>query len=196
LVHAVIIDAEEFRAGASRLPVKGFRYLTVKSQQTMSTHQAEITWNRAHGEQFTDKRYSRAHSWRFDGGIVLPASSSPHAVPIPFSKPEHVDPEEAFVAAIAACHMLTFLWAAAKAGFVVDSYYDAAIGHLKKNECDRFAVTDVVLSPIVAFSGTQVPTETDVLQLHDQAHDECFIANSIHTTIAIQGTWSHASNPS
>jgi organic hydroperoxide reductase OsmC/OhrA len=158
----------------------------------MSTHQAEIIWNRAEGEKFVDKRFSRAHTWRFDGGIVLPASSSPHAVPIPFSKPENVDPEEAFVAAVAGCHMLTFLWAAAKAGFIVDSYYDAAIGHLKKNDRDRLAVTDVVLSPIVAFSGTHVPTESDVLQLHHEAHNECFIANSIQTTVEIKGTWSHA----
>jgi len=165
--------------------------ITVKSKQTMSTHQAEIIWNRAEGEQFVDKRFSRAHTWRFDGGIVLPASSSPHAVPIPFSKPENVDPEEAFVAAVAGCHMLTFLWAAAKAGFIVDSYYDAAIGHLKKNDRGRLAVTDVVLSPIVAFSGTQVPTESDVLQLHHEAHDECFIANSIQTAVEIKGTWNH-----
>jgi len=161
----------------------------------MSMHQAEIIWNRVEGEQFVDRRFSRAHTWRFDGGIVVPASSSPHAVPIPFSKPENVDPEEAFVAAVAGCHMLTFLWAAAKAGFIVDSYYDAAIGHLKKNARNRLAVTDVVLSPIVAFSGTQVPAESDVLQLHHQAHDECFIANSIQTTVEIRGTWSHLADP-
>jgi len=161
----------------------------------MSTHHAEIIWNRADGEKFTDKRYSRAHTWRFDGGIVLPASSSPHAVPTPFSKPENVDPEEAFVAALAGCHMLTFLWVAAKAGFVVDSYYDAAIGHLKKNARDRLAVTEVILSPIIVFSGTKVPAEADVLQLHHQAHDECFIANSVQTTVEVQGTWSHLAKP-
>jgi organic hydroperoxide reductase OsmC/OhrA len=157
----------------------------------MSTHRAEIIWNRIDGESFVDKRYSRAHTWRFDGGVVLPASSSPHAVPIPFSKPENVDPEEAFVAAIAGCHMLTFLWAAANASFVVDSYYDAAIGQLKKNDRGRLAVTGVTLSPIIVFSGAKIPNQTDVLQLHHQAHEECFIANSVRTTVDIQGTWSH-----
>src|SRR5260370_19784889 len=118
----------------------------------MSPYQAEISWQRAAKEAFIDTRYSRAHQWQFDGGITLPASSSLHSVPLPFSKPENLDPEEAYVASIASCHMLTFLWKAANAGYVIDSYHDSAIGYMNKNSRNRLAVTNVTLRPHIAFS--------------------------------------------
>jgi organic hydroperoxide reductase OsmC/OhrA len=91
----------------------------------MATHTAEIRWSRDPKETFTDNRYSRRHRWRFDGGIEIPASSSPHVVPVPLSAPDAVDPEEAFVASLSSCHMLWFLSIAAKRGLVVDDYLDS-----------------------------------------------------------------------
>jgi organic hydroperoxide reductase OsmC/OhrA len=153
----------------------------------MSQYQAEISWQRAANEAFIDKRYSRAHQWQFDGGITLPASSSPHSVPLPFSKEENLDPEEAYVAAIASCHMLTFLWKAANAGYVIDSYHDSAIGYMNKNSRNRLAITNVTLRPQIAFS--KAVSEQDVDRLHHEAHEECYIANSVETRIDIRGTW-------
>ena len=101
---------------------------------------ATVSWQRGDA-RFVDNRYSRAHEWRFDGGTVVPASSSPHSVPVPLSDPRGVDPEEAFVAALSSCHMLWFLSIAAKRGFVVDSYEDNAVGYLEKND-DRTAGDD------------------------------------------------------
>ncbi len=86
----------------------------------MSRYTANIRWTRGDAK-FTDNRYSRRHLWRFDGGIEVPASSSPHSVPLPYSSADAVDPEEAFVASIASCHMLWFLSIAAKRGHRVDN---------------------------------------------------------------------------
>src|SRR5579872_3126427 len=107
----------------------------------MSTYQAQISWERGSDERFVDSRYSRAHTWKFDGGLVVPASSAVSSVPLPYSKAEHVDPEEALVAAASSCHMLTFLYLAGKARFVVDSYEDTAIGNLTKDSRGRRAIT-------------------------------------------------------
>jgi len=159
--------------------------------ERMSRHDAEVRWQRGPDEAFTDRRYSRAHSWHFDGGAVVPASSSPHSVPLPFSLPEHVDPEEAFVAAIASCHLLTFLFIAAKAGLVVETYTDAASGVVAPNEEGRLAVTHVTLHPDIVFSGDAAPTDADVARLHHEAHEECYIANSVRTAIVVAGTWRH-----
>ena len=90
-------------------------------------YRASILWQRD-GAAFTDNKFSRAHVWRFDGGIEVPASASPSVVRPPYSRLEAVDPEEAFVAALSSCHMLTFLFLAAREGLVVDSYRDEAIG--------------------------------------------------------------------
>jgi len=155
----------------------------------MATHDAEIRWRRADDEAFTDRRYSRAHTWHFDGGAVVAASSSPHAVPLPYSRPEHVDPEEAFVAAIASCHMLTFLYLAAKAGHVVDAYDDHAVGTLAPNDDGRPAVVRVVLRPAIVFSGASLPDEEGLARLHHASHEQCFIANSVRTAIDVEGTW-------
>jgi organic hydroperoxide reductase OsmC/OhrA len=158
----------------------------------MSEYQAHIRWQRAHTEAFIDSRYSRAHTWEFDGGIVVPGSSSVHSVPLPYSKPENVDPEEAFVAAISSCHMLVFLYLAAKAKFVIDSYDDLAIGRMTKNAKGRLAITHTRLEPHIALSGANVPTDAVIRQLHHDAHEECYIANSVLTEITVGGSWRHA----
>ena len=150
----------------------------------MSLYTAEVHWERRDAV-FTDKRYSRAHRWSFDGGVVVPASSSPHAVPVPYSDPANVDPEEAYVAALSSCHMLTFLWLASRQGFVVDSYTDAAEGLMQVNEAGKEAVTRVTLRPRIVFSGRQ-PSEAELEALHHQAHDECYLANSVKTAIEVK----------
>jgi len=159
----------------------------------MSEHQARIRWNRQTTERFVDLRYSRAHTWEFDGGVTVPASSAVSAVPLPYSKAENVDPEEAFVAAIASCHMLTFLYLAAKEKLVVDFYDDVALGKMARNSQGKLAVTAVQLAPKIQFSGRESPTQADIDRLHHAAHEECFIANSVLTTISVAGTWTHSS---
>jgi len=156
----------------------------------MSSHTAEILWER-HGSRFTDNRYSRVHSWSFDGGAVIAASSSPHVVRVPFSDPSCVDPEEAFVASLSSCHMLWFLSFAARDGYLVDRYADAASGEMAKNADGREAVTRVTLRPAVTFSGALVPDDGAVARLHHEAHESCFLANSVKTVIEIEGSWRH-----
>ena len=148
----------------------------------MSEYTAQIRWSRQ-GQQFRENRYSRAHVWIFDGGTEVPASSSPLHVPLPFSNAAAVDPEEAFVASLSSCHMLWFLFLAAKRGFVVDSYVDHAVGVMAKNDSGRLAMTRVTLRPEVAFSGNPKPTREDLASLHESAHDQCFIANSVKSDV-------------
>ena len=162
----------------------------------MSEHQAQIRWHRREGERFTDLRFSRAHTWQFDGGVTVAASSAPSAVPLPYSNAENVDPEEAFVAAIASCHMLTFIWLAAKDRFVVDAYEDLAVGRMSRNSNNRLAVTHVQLKPSIVFSGERLPSDADLERLHHAAHEECFIANSVLTEISVEGTWRRAGGTS
>jgi organic hydroperoxide reductase OsmC/OhrA len=150
----------------------------------MSEYTATVTWRRGEA-RFVDNRYSRSHEWRFDGGTVVPASSSPQSVPVPLSDPRGVDPEEAFVAALSSCHMLWFLSIAAKRGFVVESYEDSAVGYLEKNEAGRMAMTRVVLRPAVTFSGEVVPAAEQLREVHDRAHHECYIANSVRTVVTV-----------
>ena len=157
----------------------------------MSEYQAQIRWARQSNERFIDQRYSRAHSWEFDGGVVVPASSAVSSVPLPYSKPDNVDPEEAFVAAISSCHMLTFLYLAAKKHFLIDSYDDLAIGTMTQNSKGRLAMTSVRLAPQIMFSGSRAPTDSDVNKLHHEAHEECYIANSVLTEITVAGSWRH-----
>ena len=152
----------------------------------MSEYNATISWQRGAHEPFVDQRYSRAHEWAFDGGVRVPASSSPHVVPLPYSVAENVDPEEAFVAALSSCHMLTFLWLAAKAGYLVERYRDEAVGIMAKNGLGRLAMTAVTLRPRVVFGGEREPTYDELAQLHHQAHEECFIANSVNTVVTTE----------
>jgi len=148
----------------------------------MSDYHAEVHWLRQ-AQPFTDNRYSRRHVWRFDGGVDVPGSSSPHVVPLPYSDASCVDPEEAFVAALASCHLLTFLYLAAKAGFTVDDYHDAAVGTMARNAEGRLAMTVVTLRPAVRFSGERRPGRAELDALHHEAHEQCFIANSVKTDV-------------
>jgi organic hydroperoxide reductase OsmC/OhrA len=148
----------------------------------MSTYTATITWER-NGQSFTDNKYSRGHRWRFDGGVEVPASSSPHVVKLPLSVAEAVDPEEAFVASLSSCHMLSFLWVAARRGFVVEHYVDEAVGLLAKNADGKPAMTEVTLRPNVTFVGEKRPSPEDHDAMHHEAHGLCFIANSVTTTV-------------
>lgn len=148
----------------------------------MSIFTAQVTWERGDA-LFIDNRYSRGHLWRFDGGATISASSSPHVVPLPYSIAEHVDPEEAFVAAISSCHMLFFLSLAAKAGFVVDCYTDKAIGVMKSID-GAMQVAEVKLHPHVEYHGAR-PARDVESDLHHRAHGLCFIANSVKTEISI-----------
>jgi organic hydroperoxide reductase OsmC/OhrA len=141
-----------------------------------------IRWSRG-DEPFTDNRYSRGHSWLFDGGIEVPASSSPHVVRVPMSVEAAVDPEEAFIASISSCHMLWFLSIAAGKGFRVDEYLDDAVGLMGKNAAGKTAVIRVTLRPRVSFSGDELPSRAQLDELHHKAHEECFIANSVTTEI-------------
>lgn len=146
----------------------------------MSEYKVTVHWER-NEQHFTDNRYSRGHTWEFDG-LTVPGSSSPQVVPR-YSNPNAVDPEEAFVAALTSCHMLWFLSIAAGRGFRVDSYSDEALGVMAKNQKGRFAMTLVTLRPKVIFSGEQVPSRSDIEEIHHQAHEECFIANSVTTEV-------------
>ena len=154
-------------------------------------YRASVNWTRD-GATFTDQRYSRGHSWSFDGGITIPASSSPLSVKLPYSVAEAVDPEEALVAALASCHLLTFLYVAAKQGYVIDSYMDEAVGEMTKNERGKLWVSKVTLPPAIAFSGAKRPTQEQFDELHHLAHEECYIANSVKSEVAVHGTMSFA----
>lgn len=145
----------------------------------MSEHKATIRWNRD-GKDFTYKTYSRDHVWRVSGNDV-PASAAPAYL----GNPNRVDPEGALVAALSSCHMLTFLALAANKGFVVESYEDQAVGHVEKNTQGKLAVTRVELHPKIAFGGAKQPAAADMEWLHDKAHRECFIANSVTTDVKV-----------
>jgi organic hydroperoxide reductase OsmC/OhrA len=153
----------------------------------MSDHRYTTTlqWQRQPGEAFTDRKYSRRHELRFDGGHVMPASSSPLSVKLPYSDPAAVDPEEGFVASISSCHMLWFLDIACRAGFVVDGYVDEAVGVMEPNAQNKLVVSRVTLRPRVRFHGRQ-PTREEHDQLHHRAHEECFIANSVKSEIVCE----------
>lgn len=157
----------------------------------MAQYSAEILWQR--GEQdFLGNRYSRRHLLRFDGGAEVAGSSSPHVVPVPMSDAAAVDPEEAFVASLSSCHMLWFLSIAAKRKFCVDRYADAAVGVMAKNAEGKTAMTVVTLRPEVQFSGERLPTREQIEQLHHEAHEECFIANSVKTEVRCEPVYAHA----
>ena len=157
----------------------------------MSSYTAVITWERE-GAVFSDNRYSRAHRWTFDGGLTVAASSSPHVVPAPMSRPDAVDPEEASVASLSSCHMLTFLWIAGRRGFVVERYHDEAVGELSRDAGGGLAMTSVVLRPRVTFAGERMPDAVTHEAMHHEAHEQCFIARSVKTDVrcepAVAGT--------
>jgi len=148
----------------------------------MAIYTAEILWARS-DQKFTDNRYSRQHILRFDSGIEIAGSSSPHVVPLPYSVVDAVDPEETFVASLSSCHMLWFLSFAVQHGFVVDTYHDAAEGVMGKNLEGKLMMTTVTLRPEVKFSGNKIPTQAQLHEMHHLAHDACFIANSVKTDV-------------
>ena len=150
----------------------------------MKQFDARISWQRA-GQPVLDGRYSRAHAWHFDGGLSVPASSSPLSVPLPMSDPAAVDPEEALVAAASSCHMLFFLSIAAQQGFVVERYDDAACGLLGPDQQGRMAMLRIELRPDIAFAGARQPDAPALAAIHHLAHERCYIANSLKAEIVI-----------
>ena len=153
----------------------------------MHTYIATVRWKRGADDAFEAGRYSRAHEWEFDGGAVVPASASPHVVPKPYSDESGVDPEEAFIASLASCHMLFFLDFARRGGFVIDRYEDRGEGVIEKNADGRMAMTRVTLRPHVEWGGDKQPDEAALAELHHKAHEACFIANSVTTKVAVEG---------
>jgi organic hydroperoxide reductase OsmC/OhrA len=146
----------------------------------MSEHRVHVRWERG-GIDFGYESYPRDHRWRFEGGVEVPASSAAAF----HGDPERVDPEAAFVAALSSCHMLTFLAIASRKRLVVDAYEDEAVGVLAKNEAGKLAMTRVVLRPRVAFAAP-APAADVVADLHERAHRECFIANSVRTDVEVE----------
>jgi organic hydroperoxide reductase OsmC/OhrA len=152
----------------------------------MSEHKATIRWQ-CDTPDFLRGKYSRAHTWTFDGGVTVSASSAPSAVPVPMSNPDNVDPEEAFVASLSSCHMLTFLYVAYRAGFQVDSYEDEAVGVMAKNELGKMWVARVTLHPKIVYAGDKRPTPEEEGRLHHAAHADCFISNSVKSEVVVSG---------
>jgi organic hydroperoxide reductase OsmC/OhrA len=146
----------------------------------MSEHRASLNWNRDR-DDFKYPTYTRDHTWSFHGGESVRASAAPEFL----GNADRVDPEEAFVASISACHMLTFLAIAAKRRFVVDTYSDDAVGYLKNNDEGRLAVTRVELRPEITFSGETLPAPDQIESMHHMSHEECFIANSVSAEIVV-----------
>ena len=155
-------------------------------QQLTQQFTAELAWQRG-AQPFADQRYSRAHSWHFDGGLTVPASSSPLSVPVPMSDPAAVDPEEALVAAASSCHMLFFLSIAAQRGYIVDDYRDSAVGLLDKNAEGRVALTRIALRPVILFAPQATPDAAQLAAIHHAAHERCYIANSIKADVIVEG---------
>ena len=151
----------------------------------MAKHLATIRWFASPGEDYAKGQYSRAHSWSFDGGAIVPASASPHIVPMPWADPDAVDPEEAFVASAASCHMLFFLDFARQAGLVVTGYEDEAEGEMHKGSDGKVRITRITLRPRIVFAGEE-PGEDVIDELHHKSHEACFIANSITSEVVVE----------
>jgi organic hydroperoxide reductase OsmC/OhrA len=146
----------------------------------MSEHEVALKWERG-AAAFSYQKYPRDHSWSFDGGFTMTATAAPAYL----GSPAHVDPEEAFVAALSSCHLLTFLAIACKQKFVLDSYEDRAVGHMEKNADGRMAITQVELHPKLRWSGDRIPTAEELEKMHQAAHENCFIANSVKTRVTV-----------
>jgi organic hydroperoxide reductase OsmC/OhrA len=154
----------------------------------MPGYGSTIEWTRGDAV-FTDQKYSRAHSWHFDGGAVVAASSSPHSVRLPWSDPAGVDPEEALVAAVASCHMLWFLSLAAERAIVIDSYRDDAEGRMGSFEDGRVGIVEVLLRPQLVVSALSQLDDAAIDAVHHAAHERCNIAHSLRGTVRVQGAW-------
>jgi organic hydroperoxide reductase OsmC/OhrA len=147
----------------------------------MSEHKVTIDWKRETSD-FDYKTYNRDHNWMFDAGVTVRASATPSYL----GNAACVDPEEAFVASLSSCHMLTFLAICARSGYVLDSYRDDAIGILAKDSGGALAMSKVTLRPAVKFGGAKIPTPDETAKLHEQAHHACFIANSVKTEVVVE----------
>ena len=152
----------------------------------MSTYTAKITWESDSPETFTKNKYTRGHEWVFDGGVTVPASSSPHLVRVPNSVEAAVDPEDALVASASSCHMLSFFYVAAKAGFNALSYEDNAIGEMAATEAGKEWMAKITLDPQVVWADGAAPSDERLAELHHEAHEICYIANSLKTDIVIK----------
>ena len=146
----------------------------------MSEHKVTLKWERG-GAEFSYQKYPREHTWSFDGGHTMTAT----AAPAYFGNPAHVDPEEAFVASLSSCHMLTFLAIACKQRFVIDSYEDEAVGRLEKNADGKLAITHVELRPKITWDGDRKPSAEELDKMHHAAHKNCFVANSVRTVVTV-----------
>jgi organic hydroperoxide reductase OsmC/OhrA len=151
----------------------------------MSEHRAIVHWKND-GSKFIDNKYSREHIWKFDGEVEIFASASPKVVPIPYSNPVCIDPEEAFIASLSSCHMLWFLSIAAKNKFVVESYLDRVVGIMEKNQDGKLAIAKVYFHPQIIFAENNLPTTEKIQEIHEEAHQNCFLANSVKTEIIIE----------
>ena len=147
----------------------------------MSEHKVYLSWKNE-GEDFSYKTYDRSHLWKFEGGTIIHASAAPDYL----GKSELVNPEEAFAASLASCHMLTFLAIASMKKYMVASYEDNAVAILGKNEKLKVAVTTVYLRPNIIFKGENIPDKTTIDEMHHRAHQECFISNSVLTEIIVE----------
>ena len=139
-----------------------------------------LKWERG-GAEFSYQKYPRDHTWSFDGGHTMRATAAPAYL----GNPAHVDPEEAFVASLSSCHMLTFLAIACKQKFVINSYEDEAVGHLEKNADGKLAITRVELRPKITWGGDRKPSAEELDKMHHAAHENCFIANSVRTVVTV-----------
>jgi organic hydroperoxide reductase OsmC/OhrA len=147
----------------------------------MSEHKVTLTWQRG-DKPFEYQKYSRDHTWKFDGGHEMQASAAPAYL----GNPQHVDPEEAYVASLSSCHMLTFLAIACKQKFLLDEYVDEAVGYMEKNPDGKLAITRVTLKPRLKFSGEKQPSGEELDKMNHAAHEQCFIANSVKTEITVE----------
>lgn len=147
----------------------------------MHEYRATTTWRRTSAD-FTYESYNRDHEVTFGGGETVPWSSAPEFK----GDAVCVNPEEAFVASLSTCHMLTFLAVAARKRLVVDSYVDAASGVMERNAAGKFWVSRVTLRPKVMFSGAHQPSPQEISDLHHAAHDNCFVANSVRTEVTVE----------
>jgi organic hydroperoxide reductase OsmC/OhrA len=152
----------------------------------MAEHKAIIQWSGG-GPEFLKGRFTREHTWTFDGGLSVPASAAPTVVPAPMSNPAGVDPEEAFVASLASCHMLTFLFLAYRKGFQVERYEDEATGTMAKGDNGVPWVSQITLNPRIVYAGDKQPSHQEEAELHQQSHHYCYIANSVKTRVVVQG---------
>ena len=151
----------------------------------MTLHTATVNWSRGDAI-FTDGKYNRVHTIGFDGGATVMGSPAPAIVRPPLSDPAGVDPEEMLVASASACHMLFVLDFARRAGHIVDSYRDAAIGRMDKDDRGRMAIVEIVLKPVIGFSGDNEPDASGIALLHYKAHEACFVANSLRCDVRVE----------